>query len=210
MTWEEQYEALSAYQKGEFTRLANYLVEHTFVYRFLYDTTQECSLINQDYMTLCRLFDLMEAYFEVLRWELKKDERYDVIHLYNPKASNSLHMDKFTTLFLYALRIIYEEKREEVGAQAIVTTTTNQVIEKMQTLGVLDKQSTGAARETAQKTLVRHNILVRMEGSWSNQGNTLLILPSILHALPPDEIYMMYQQLTELSEGAPSAEDEDE
>ena len=35
--WSEQYEKLSSYEKGEFRRLGNYLLSHTYMVRFTYD-----------------------------------------------------------------------------------------------------------------------------------------------------------------------------
>ncbi|MBQ1349029.1 MAG: hypothetical protein IIY61_00040 [Ruminococcus sp.] len=42
--WSEQYEKLSSYEKGEFRRLGNYLLSHTYMVRFTYDPSEETTL----------------------------------------------------------------------------------------------------------------------------------------------------------------------
>ena len=59
--WSEQYENLNAYEKGEFRRLGNYLLSHTYMVRFTYDPSEETTLPNADYNMVMRLFDIFRA-----------------------------------------------------------------------------------------------------------------------------------------------------
>src|SRR5947209_5118610 len=130
--WTEKYEKLSTYEKGEFRRLANYLLSHTYLVRDKYDSSKKMLLINEDYrMLITRLYEVMSEYFEISGWKLSKDENYGVISLYNIYDSNRLRIDQFTTLMLYTLRLIYEEEREKVSGNKDVRTDTVTVITKM-------------------------------------------------------------------------------
>ena len=79
--WSEQYENLNAYEKGEFRRLGNYLLSHTYMVRFTYDPSEETTLPNADYNMVMRLFDIFRDYFEVTGWKLTKDDTYGVVAL---------------------------------------------------------------------------------------------------------------------------------
>ena len=166
--WSEQYEKLSSYEKGEFRRLGNYLLSHTYLVRFTYDPSD--SLISEF-----------------------KHNRY--------------RLDRFTTLFLYVCRLIYEENRENENSYHVVKTDTASVVEKMKTLGLLKGGKTNQKeRLDAQSALAHFNIIQKMTSSpWSKDGNELLILPSILTIISNQSINAMKAEL----ENMKLAEDSD-
>jgi hypothetical protein len=77
------------------------------------------------------------------------------------------------------------------------------VVEKMRTLGLLEKgKTTIKERIDAQRTLAHFNILRKMESSpWDGDGNQILILPSILSIIPNQGINDMAAELEELKAG---------
>lgn len=198
--WNEQYEALSTYEKGEFRRLTNYLLSHTYMVRYEYQPSQQMTLPNADYQMSTRLFPVMCDYFAVTGWQLEKDDNYGIISLINIYDHNRLRIDRFTTLFLYTCRLLYEEEREQASSFHTVKTDTQTVVEKMQMLGLLDKgKTTQKERIEAQRTLAHYNIIQKIESaSWSNDGNEILILPSILSIISNQGINDMMTELEEL------------
>jgi hypothetical protein len=211
--WNEQYEALSTYEKGEFRRLANYLLAHTYMVRYEYQPSQEMTLPNADYQMATRLFSVMRDYFAVTGWQLEKDDNYGIMSLINIYDHNRLRIDRFTTLFLYTCRLIYEEEREQASSFHTVKTDTQTVVEKMRMLALLDKgKTTQKERVEAQRTLAHYNIIQKMESAaWSNDGNQILILPSILSIVSNQGINDMMTDLEELRiEGSDDATQEQE
>lgn len=198
--WNEQYETLSSYEKGEFRRLANYLLSHTYMVRYEYQPSQQMTLPNADYQMATRLFPVMRDYFAVTGWQLEKDDNYGIISLINIYDHNRLRIDRFTTLFLYTCRLIYEEEREQASSFHTVKTDTQTVVEKMRMLGLLDKgKTTQKERVEAQRTLAHYNIIQKMESAaWSNDGNQILILPSVLSIISNQGINDMMTELEEL------------
>jgi hypothetical protein len=204
----EEYEKLNSSDKEDFRRLANYLLSHTYMARYEYQPSQRMTLPSRDYQTLSRLFDLFKEYFDLSGWRLEKDDNYGVISLYNYYDHNRFRLDRFTTLFLYVCRLIYEEKREDAGAYKNVMSDTAEVIEKMRTLGLLEKGKSG--RETtkkeridAQRTLAHFNIIRKMETSpWDGEGNKILILPTILSILSNQSINALYGEIEDMRAGA--------
>jgi hypothetical protein len=205
--WNEAYEALSNYEKGEFRRLCNYLLSHTYIVRDLYKPDKQWTEPNNDYRMINRLFDCMREYFSVSGWNLEKDENYGVISLINEFDHNRLRIDRFTTLFLYTCRLIYEEGREHGENLRIVRTDTGAIVEKMRFLGLLDRgKSTQKERLEAQRTLAHFNIIQKTETTaWNPDGNGVLIFPSILSIISNQSINDMLLELEELRTEDPSA-----
>lgn len=198
--WNEEYEKLTSYEKGEFRRIANYLLSHTYMVRFTYDSGKEMTLPNSDYSMLVRLFSVLQEYFEVTGWKLEKDDDYGIVSLISEFDNNRFKLNRFTTIFLYVCRLIYEENRENENSYHIVKTDTAAVVEKMRILGLLKGgKSTQNERIEAQRTLAHFNIIQKMESvQWSGDGNNILILPSILYVISNQSINAMIEQIEEM------------
>lgn len=198
--WSEKYEKLSTYEKTEFRRIGNYLLSHTYMVRFTYDSGEETTLPNADYNMVMRLFEVLQEYFEVTGWQLSKDDDYGIVSLISEYDNNRFRLDRFTTLFLYVCRLIYEENRENENSYHVVKTDTSSVVEKMKTLGLLKNgKSTQKERIDAQRTLAHYNIIQKMTSSpWSGEGNDILILPSIMYIISNQSINTMKAQLDEM------------
>ena len=191
---------MSSYEKIEFRRLGNYLLSHTYMVRFTYDSDEETTLPNADFNMVMRLFEVLQEYFEVTGWRLSKDDDYGIVSLISEYDNNRFRLDRFTTLFLYVCRLIYEENRENENSYHVVKTDTSSVVEKMKTLGLLKGgKSTQKERIDAQRTLAHFNIIQKMETSpWSGEGNDILILPSVLTIISNQSINTMKAQLDDL------------
>lgn len=198
--WTEEYENLTAYEKGEFRRIGNYLLSHTYMVRYVYDPTEQMTLPNRDYQMAIRLFPLLKGYFLITGWNLEKDDNYGIMSLINTYNHNRLRIERFSTLFLYACRLLYEEGRQHATDFHVVKTDTQTVVEKMRILGLLEKgKTTQKERIEAQRMLAHYNIIQKMESSaWSPEGNQILILPSILMLVTNEGINDMMLQLEEL------------
>lgn len=181
--WNEDYEKLSTHEKGEFERIGNYLLSRSFLVKDRFDNAKSIMTTNDDYRMACRFFNLMQNYFEVIGWKLAKDNEYNVISIQSIYDHNRLRLNEFTTLFLYTLRLIYEEEREKINSHKNIRTETQTVIEKMMALGVLKRKTTQKERLECQRALEHHNIIQKTESKWSADGNHLIILPSILHII---------------------------
>lgn len=208
--WNEKYEKLSNYETGEFRRLANYLLSHTYIVRDRYDVSKKMMLLNEDYrMVVTRLFEVLLEYFEVSGWKLTKDENYGVLSLCNIYESNRLRIDKFTTLMLYTLRLIFEEEREKVSGNRDVRTDTVSLISKMQSLGVIAKKPAIREFVDAQRTLAYHNIIQKVETKWESNGNRLIIHPSILSIISNERITEMIAVLGDDNESDDNMEEDE-
>ena len=206
--WNEAYEALSNYERGEFRRIANYMLSHTYLTRFSYSPSEKMTLPNRDYQFAMRFFDLLHEYFDVTGWRLESDDIYGFISLINVYDHNRFRMDQFTTLFLYTCRLIYEEQREQAGSFHTVLTSTHDIVQKMATLGLLKTgKTTQKERLEAQRTLAHFNLIEKMETTaWEPDGNRILIQPSILAVISNQGINDMMRELEEADDGPGEAD----
>ena len=201
--WNEAYEALNSGEKDEFRRIGNYLLSHTYLTRYKYDTTEQMTLPNKDYQLANRFFSPLCDYFEITGWRLSRDDNYGYMSLINAYDHNRYRFEQFTTLFLYTCRLIYEERREQASSFHTVCTSTSEIVEKMNTLGLLKSRkgkSTQKERLEAQRALAHFNVIEKMESTaWEPDGNRILILPSILAIISNQGINDMMKELEEIS-----------
>jgi len=198
--WSEDYEALSAYEKGEYRRIANHLLAHTYLTKYSYQPAKQMTLPNRDYQIASRFYDLFKEYFSVAGWQLENDNIYGFMSLINIHDNNRFRMDQFTTLFLYTCRLIYEEQREQASSFHTVPTSTSDVVQKMDALGLLKNgKTTQKERIEAQRTLAHFRLIEKMETTaWDPEGNRILILPSILAVITNQGINDIILELEDL------------
>lgn len=196
--WYDEYETLSPYEKGEFRRIANYLLSHSYIVHDQYNTEKMMNGFNNDYRLALRYFCIMKDYFEVIGWKMCKDESYGFISISSEYDNNRLNFDKFTTLFLYTLRLIYEEEREKISINKTIRVNTHAVVEKMIYLGLAQfGKVTIKERENAQRILFHHNIIQKLEKTWNSEGNELIINHSITAIISNESINSMYSEIEE-------------
>ena len=198
--WLDEYEALNNYDKGEFRRLGNYLLSHTYLSRYSYRPSEKMTLPNRDYQLSTRFFPILREYFRLTGWILEKDDNYGYMSLINEYDHNRYRLDHFTTLFLYSCRLIYEEQREKASSFHTVNTNTKEVIQKMESLGLLKNgRTTQKERLEAQRSLAHFNIIEKIDAeAWDPDGNRFLILPSILSMVSNQGINDMMDELDDL------------
>ena len=131
--WTEKYEQLNDYNKHEFKRILHLIMKRNYLVRQVYKReTGVWEPTNPDYRKAAELFPIMDEYLRFSGWELKKDDNIGVISIVSTMGENVFTADRFTTLFLYTCRIIYEEAKME--GKLTAPTTTEAVFEKMETL----------------------------------------------------------------------------
>lgn len=196
----EDYNRLSDYEKGEFRRLANYILSRSYIVQEKYDSSKDMMLFDNDYRLMERLYPAMKKYFEVIGWTLEKDSEYHFFSIQSQFDNNRMRMNSLSTFFLYALRLIYEEEREKPNNYLNVRTETTAVTEKMLSLGVIQKNPSQREREEVQKLLSHFNIIQKIERKWEADGNKLIIFPTILSVISIQGINEMLEEIKELVE----------
>ena len=129
--WLDRYNSMSSIDKERFSELANELLNRNYILAYHYDNKNRTRRPNSNYNFVVKYYEVFEAYFEMSNYVLKRDDEYHVISLANEAGYNHERIDKLTTIFLFTLRLMYDEEKEKASTSEVVYTTTAQVIYKM-------------------------------------------------------------------------------
>jgi len=198
--WTEQFDKLNNSEKDEFKRLTGLLLAKTFIVRDVYDTKENMMVVNKDYRFLERNFELVSEYLFYSGWDVLKDNQYGAIYIENVYEYNKIKIDRFATLALYTIRLIYEESREQIALRNEILTTTGELVHKMMTLNVLRRKPSAKDLAEGLRLLAYHNLIQKIDGPWEQAETKLLILPSILFVLSHVEISRIHETLGKIAE----------
>jgi hypothetical protein len=195
--FEQDYNALYESEKEEFRRVANYILSKTFVVRDVYDKQAKKMITSSEFLFMERYYDIFENYLSIAGWRLTKEPIEGIYWVENIYGQNKAKFDSFTTYILLALMITYEESAPITTLGNSVITTTYDVIQKMQILGLITKKPTKEQFRIAFRRLEQYNIILRLNTSQDVELWKIMILPSIHHIID-------YDKLKELCEYIPS------
>ena len=195
--FEQDYNALYESEKEEFRRVANYILSKTFVVRDVYDKQAKKMVTSSEFLFMERYYDIFENYLGIAGWKLTKEPIEGIYWVENIYGQNKAKFDSFTTYILLALMITYEESAPITTLCNSVITTTYDVIQKMQILGLITKKPTKEQFRIAFRRLEQYNIILRLNTSQDVELWKIMILPSIHHVID-------YDKLKELCEYIPS------
>lgn len=204
--WAEAWEKLTDRDKEELMRVINLLLNKTFILRDEYDPNTKSMVINKDFRFVERHHSLIEEYLGIAGWHVQNDAYRGVIAAYNRFGSNRYRLDKYTTYFLYTLRLIYEESREKVALARQCTTTVGEMVEKMFYLGMVDKKPPDTGLRDGLNTLKRFNIIEKIDGDWTKADTRIVVYPSIEMIVNNEKISSLYSKLTEEGEDDETAD----
>jgi hypothetical protein len=195
--FEQDYNALYESEKEEFRRVANYILSKTFVVRDVYDKQAKKMITSSEFLFMERYYDIFENYLSIAGWKLTKEPIEGIYWVENIYGQNKAKFDSFTTYILLALMITYEESAPITTLGNSVITTTYDVIQKMQILGLITKKPTKEQFRIAFRRLEQYNVILRLNTSQDVELWKIMILPSIHHIID-------YDKLKELCEYIPS------
>ena len=191
--WLEKYQKLSSIDRDKFGELANELLNKNFILAYHYDNKNRVRRPNSNYNFIVRNFEIFENYFKMTHYKLERDDNYHVISLSNELGYNHQKMDKYTTLFLLTLILMYDEAKEQAATSEVVYTTTSQIIYKMIDLKLIDKKPTIKSTVDVLRFMVSHNIITKIDKSLDDFSANLVILPTILFVISNEKINAIFQ-----------------
>jgi len=109
----EDYLKMPSSDQNEFSTVVNKLLLKGFIVRDIFDTKEKVIRINPDYRFLERYFEVVNDYLKYAGWNVEKDVILGVVALTNLYGENRIRMDRETSLILFALRLIYENYKNE-------------------------------------------------------------------------------------------------
>lgn len=196
-------EGLSNAEKEKFTKTVNYLLNHTYILKEIYENHDKVGKINADYRFVERFYDRYQKLLNILGYDVEKNDDDGIISVNNRYDYNYLKLDKYTTLMLLTLRLIYIEEKEKNNSKNVVFVSTSDIIVRMLENKSLAKKPTIKDNVNALRTLIRHNIIAKYDGNIEDGNATFVIYPTIASLVSNEKLNAIYAILNEkvLDEG---------
>ncbi|MFP4563227.1 MAG: DUF4194 domain-containing protein [Spirochaetia bacterium] len=157
----------------------------------------ECFLIRsfppheKAYRFALRNYDLLEVYFDIAGWKLKRDENLGVI-TWEGLPSGRINFNLEETLGLLILRLLYEEKSREITLHGERTVLQQEFVEKYRVM------TERPLKKTALILLLRRFQALRLIKVLGDEGDPeakIILYPSIPFALDGMAIEEMHERI---------------
>ena len=196
----EMYNELTNSEKDNFKRVLSLILSKTFIVNRIFDGNQNTFKSNSDYRFIDRNIELFRDYLEIAGYRLIKDSNYEVIYLENEYGYNKKRLDKNTTIFLYGLRLKFDEYRENINLNVDTVVTVADIIKTLIDVGAYTKKPSDTEIRTALSNLISFNIIQKIDGILEKPENKNVILPSILFVITNEKITKLSQSINMLEE----------
>lgn len=199
----------SVAQKEKFRNAANKLLNHCFLLKKREDT-------KKDYMFVKQNFEMFVTYFELLGYDLKLNEDQGVIGIANQFGTGRVDLNKYNSIILLILRLLYIEKRKELATYSEeVTVLMEEIREKFAMLKIKSKPNLDKSMEKDfVKEFKKYNIIQNLDTDVNLADTRIVIYPSIIMAVTVENVNDYYemtmQKLKEYAENKDIVSDNDE
>ncbi len=207
--WHRDWSLLSLEEREQFSRIVNGLLAKTFLLRERMAQKDKSLIVDKDFRFVERYYQLCKDFLNIAGWELEVDSDYGVAFVVNRYGYNRFRLDKVSTYFLYALRLIYEEERDKLTIGREVITTVANVVQKLHVLGLLDRKITENLLAETFGLFKEFNIIEKLDHNWLDPESRVLIYPSILFVVSSERIDYVYQQLCKKDQATVDQQDEE-
>ena len=119
-------------------------------------------------------------------------------------------LDKNTTIFLYGLRLKFDEDRESVKLNTDTIVNVSDIIKTLIDVGAYNKKPSDFDIKNALSNLIKFNIIQKIDGKLEDPETKIIILPSILFAITNERITALSQAIGNLEENEEDDETENE
>lgn len=199
----------SVAQKEKFRVAANKLLNHSFLLKKREDT-------KKDYMFVKQNMEMFVTYFDLLGYELKLNEDQGVIGLVNQFGTGRVELNKYESILLLILRLLYIEKRKELATYSEeVTVLMEEIREKYSMLKIKAKPVMDKGMEkNFVKIFRRYNIIQNLDTDVNQADARIVIYPSVIMAVTIENVNDYYEmaehKLREYAVNKGDASDTDE
>lgn len=199
----------SVAQKEKFRMSANKLLNQCFLVRKKEDNKKEYLFVRQNR-------ELFIPYFDLLGYDVKINEEQGVIALVSQTGTGRMSLNKYESILLLILRIIYLDKRKELATfTEEVTVLMEEIRERYALLKIKTKPTLDKQMEKHMVSLFRkYNLIYNLDTDVNQADARIIIYPSIIMAVPVEEVNAYYEMTTnkldEYAKGVKDGESEED
>ena len=176
MNWFEQYEEMTDKDKELFQETVNLLLSKTFL---VYDRDDD----RPAYRFVEKNIAIIQGYFSLAHWDLHHNKRLSVFQLYNRLEKNRRQFTLQETIFLFILRLLYDEKQKELRITQNVMVSGQEIQEKYLALKIRNRLPSREDMQRNLKLFQRYSLLDLKKGTWNEPDSVFVLYSSILVVL---------------------------
>lgn len=178
-------------QKEKFRITANKLLNNCFIVKKNEDT-------RNDYIFIIQNKDLFIEYFDLLGYKLEINDMQGVVGLTSINGTGRLRLKKIESIILLILRLLYIEKRKELSLNDEVIVLSDEIQQKYNMLKIETKLNLDKTmlRDNI-RLFKRYNLVTNLDSDVTMSDARIRIYPSILFALPNDNLTTLYDAINE-------------
>ncbi len=191
--WHDDFALLSNSDQERFKSLVNYLLNKTHILSDIYEPRDRIGKINGDYRFIVRYFEIFKGFLDLAGYDLLRDDERGIVYISSRYNNNNFKLDKFPTLFLLALRQIYDEEIEKNSSRNVVFIKVGDVVIKMLEQSLVLRKPTISQTVDTLRTLIKYNIVSRIEGNLESAECTIVVYPTIMKVVSNEKIAAIYQ-----------------
>ncbi|MCA1066036.1 DUF4194 domain-containing protein (plasmid) [Rossellomorea sp. AcN35-11] len=187
------YDLLTEKDKEKFTKI----VQH-FLYRpFLLKEREEDKLLYR----FCELhYDLIATHLEISGIKLHHAKYQYMYYVEHASARNRYNLTLNESLFLFILRLLYEEALNVASISKEIIVSNKQVLEKYNALQIKKRQPSQDEHTRILRLFERYALIEHKEGSIANEDGLFVVYPSIAVVINPEKLSYINQWLEEKGE----------
>lgn len=182
------YDTLSSRDKDEFKRICNKLLSFCLICKQKEDT-------KKDYYFVENHKDAINEYFEPLAFELEVNKSIKVAQLTNKFGNNKISLKLIESITLLILRILYQEKMQELSLSQFVTVEVEEIQSRFIALGFKDRLMDKTLLRQGLRTLKRFNIIETLDRDMTLSDSRIIIYPTIQMIVRSENITSIYEKL---------------
>ncbi len=190
ISFEENYSELTDKERELFSDTVNLLLGKTYL---VYERVED----RRYYRFVEKHLDLFQGYLEIANWSLHQMKQYGVIQLYNMEERNRRIFTLQETIFLFILRLLYDEKKRTLSLTGEITVTGQEIQEKYLALQIKNKLPTREVMQRILKLFASFSLLELKKGQWREPDAIYAIYPSMLMVLDTGDLESLAQWLKE-------------
>jgi len=191
--FEQMYETLSDKEKQQFSETVNVLLGKTYL---VYERMED----RHHYRFVERHLELFRNYLEMARWSVHVVKQHGVIQAYNMDERNRRNFTLQETIFLFILRLLYEEKRRELRLTQQVLVTGQDIQEKYLALQIRQRLPAREDMQRILKMFSSFSLLDLKNGHWREPEAVYVLYPSLLLVLNLSDMESLSEWLKDQAE----------
>jgi hypothetical protein len=168
-------------EREMFEETVNLLLRKTFL---VYDREED----RAAYRFVEKHVSVIQGYFNLARWDLYYHKRLSLFQLYNREEKNRRNFTLQETIFLFILRLLFDEKQRQLRISQNVLVTGQEIQEKYLALKIRNRLPSREDMQRVLKLFSRYSLLDLKKGVWNEPDSVFVLYPSILAVLEAEAL----------------------